>query len=107
RVLGAGVLVAVPPEPVAALGDVDLFPGALDVLESYPALRGTQAQVLAGDVQGVPGSIILLVADPDGKVVVDPAPRKQVWQSIARRILIEKVPQLDWADAWQTRAALI
>ena len=28
RVLGAGMIVAVPPEPVAALGDVQLLPGA-------------------------------------------------------------------------------
>src|SRR5262249_52090185 len=30
RILGAGMVVAVPPEPIAALGDVEFLPGALD-----------------------------------------------------------------------------
>src|SRR5262249_41643320 len=72
-VLGAGVVVAVPPEPVAALGDVDLLPRLAEPVGGDEALLAALAEVLAGAVQGVPGGVVFLVADPDGEVVVDPA----------------------------------
>src|SRR5262249_30787636 len=51
-------------------------------------------EVLARPVQGVPGGVVLLVADPDGEVMADPAPGEQVGQGIARRMPFQEGPDL-------------
>ena len=40
-------------------------------------------------MQGVPGGVVLLVADPDGEVVADPAAGEQARQRVARRMLLQ------------------
>ena len=59
-------VLAVPPEPVAPFGYVELLPGQVTRM---PALR---LQVPAGPGEHLPGLPVLLVADPDRKIVVDP-----------------------------------
>jgi hypothetical protein len=70
------VLGAVPPAPVAALGDQQLFIGQTAAVFRHVGggLVGfPRAQELA------PGLVILLRADPDVEVGVDPGPRE--WQA--------------------------
>src|SRR4051794_36358963 len=95
-VLRAGVVVAVPPKPIASLGDVDFVPGAVErgtrsaecgtvrpfrtprsAFRAADELRALP-QVLASAVQRVPGGVVLLVADPDREIVMDPTAGKQV-----------------------------
>src|SRR5258708_2217533 len=95
------MIVAIPPEPVAPLGDVDLFPRFLKrrclLVSLSPCLPVSLSilEILARLVQRVPGGVVFVVADPDGVVVVDPASREQVGQRVARRIAVEIFAQLD------------
>src|SRR5215471_5953360 len=95
------MIVAVPPEPVAPLGDVQLLPRALNLLVSLPPCLPVSLsldQELARLVQRVPRRVVLLVADPDRVVVVNPAPREQVRQRVARRMGFELLAELDRAN---------
>src|SRR5579871_6523893 len=83
-ILARRMFVAIPPEPVAALGNVDLLPGPANAVRGNMLLLGACSQMFAGAVQGVPGRVILLMAYPDGEVVVDPAAGKQ--RSEERRV---------------------
>src|SRR6516162_9677888 len=100
------MIVAVPPEPVAALGNVNLFPGPSntlgEVLLSRPA-----AQVFPRLVQRIPGRVVFFMPDPDGEVVVNPAARRQSRQRIPRRVVYQVFPQLDRANLRNLRASLI
>ena len=107
RVLGAGVVVAVPPEPVATFGDVQLLPGLADLVRRRQGRLRVFAQVLAGAVQRVPGGVVLFVADPDGEVVVDPAAGEQPRQRVAWRVLAQEFADRDGPHARRRRAALV
>src|SRR5262249_3225436 len=64
-------------------------------------------EVLPGPVQGVPGGVVLLVADPDGEVVVDPAAGEQVRQRVARRLALQVVADPHRLDVGGPAAALV
>src|SRR5262249_15798688 len=106
-VLGAGVVVAVPPEPVAALGDVNFLPGLLQPVGGHQPLPGPLPQVLPGPVQGVPGGVVLLLGDPDGEVVPDPATGEQPREGVPGRVLFQEVAALHRADLGALAAALV
>src|SRR6516164_4893790 len=101
------MLIAVPPEPIASLGDVDFLPGALDLFRRDTWLLRSLLQVFSSLVQGVPGGVVLLVPDPDGEVVMNPTPREKVWQGIAPRVVFKVFAEFDRADLLVTRAELI
>src|SRR5262245_52166030 len=70
------VIVAVPPAPVAAFRDQDLLPCARQVrgrargfLERGPGVR-----------ELTPRALVVLMADPDVEISIDPRPRKDVRQ---------------------------
>src|SRR6266498_2928929 len=50
---------------------------------------GPAEQEFAGAMKRVPAGIVLLVADPDGEVVIDPAARKQTRHGVWRRIFLQ------------------
>src|SRR4051794_22376294 len=106
-VLGACVIVAVPPEPVGALGDIDFFPRPGDAGPIVPADALLARQELAGRVQGVPASVIFGMADPDREVVADPTAREQPMQRIGRRMRAHELAGLDRSDPVIARRALI
>src|SRR4051794_18454440 len=56
-------------------------------------------------MQQVPGGIVLLMADPDRKVVADPAASGQVGQVIVRRKALQKLADPHGADAGRRCAA--
>src|SRR5260370_31628371 len=58
-------------------------------------------------MEGVPGGIVLFVADPDREIVVNPAAGKQRWQRVARRMLVEILADLQRMNIAGPRAALI
>ena len=62
---------------------------------------------LAGRVQGVPGAVVLVVADPDGEVVADPAPGEEARQGVGRRVLAEELPDRHGRDALVARGVLV
>ena len=80
-VKGAGMVVAIPPEPVGALGDVDLVPGAGERGRIVPAGSLFLDQERASGVEGVPALVVLGMADPDGEVVADPAAGEEPGQA--------------------------
>ena len=104
-VLGARVIVAVPPEPVGALGDIDFFPGPGDAGPIVPAGALLARQELPGRVQGVPASVIFGMADPDREVVADPASREQPMQRVGRGMRAHELAGLDRRDPVVTRRA--
>ena len=75
-VLG-GMIVAVPPEPVAALGDEHFVAGARD--GAGVGLPG-RLERLARIGQLAPGALIVAMADPDVEVRVDPRSREDAGQ---------------------------
>jgi hypothetical protein len=62
------VVVAVPPEPVAAFGDENLFPG----LSGRRGVATRRLEGVAGFRQLTPGEMVVAVSDPDVEVAVDP-----------------------------------
>src|SRR5690606_2716493 len=82
-----GMVVAVPPEPVAPLGDVEFFPGTPQAVFLDAAPRVHLLEVLSGLMDGIPGAVVLLMTDPDGEVVGDPASGEELVDAVPRRIL--------------------
>ena len=106
-VLGAAVVVAVPPEPVGALGDEDLLPGSGHDGRIMPAGTLLGHQELAGRVHCVPAPIVFRMTDPDCEVVADPASREQPRQGVLRRVPADELAGLHRLDARITRHALV
>ncbi len=92
------MIVAVPPEPVGALGDIELVPGLRQTAGSCLPERSSLDEERAGGVQRVPAPVIFGMADPDGEVVADPASGEQVVQRIVRGMVAEKLADLDRPD---------
>src|SRR4051812_3836413 len=88
-VLSARMIVAVPPKPIAPLGDIDFLPGALHLLRSDQGMSHFGDEVLAGIVQMVPGGIVFVMPDPDGEVVIDPTPGEKRRQMILGRMIAQ------------------
>ena len=80
----AGMVVAIPPEPVGALGDIDFVPGSLEggCVVAERSFFGCEEGPCG--VQRVPGLIVFGVADPDGEVVADPASGEEAWECVVR-----------------------
>src|SRR6516164_5110113 len=101
------MVVTIPPEPVAPFGDVDLLPCLAHTVRDFhrpvyyaggaialcPHFSRPREQMLPCPVQCVPGRIVFLVPDPDAKIVVDPAPRKQMRQSSTGRMSLQIRPR--------------
>src|SRR5437016_13610140 len=51
--------------------------------------------MFAGPVQGVPGRIVFLMANPNSKIVIDPTAGKQVRKRVPRRMLFQKRANLN------------
>src|SRR4051794_23374627 len=121
-VLRAAVVVAEPPEPVAALGNVNLPPCLLQRAQILSAGGRPQGrsivavaprlalllrlllQVLTGAVQGVPGGVVLLVADPDPEVVGDPQASEQTRQQVLRWMSLQILADRHGLDEGRPRA---
>ena len=86
-VLRARVLGAIPPAPVAAFRDPKLFLSKAYLLRAQPGLEGVSSKEVVGVRQQVPGFVVLLGADPDVEVGVDPGPRRHMGQDAAGRQL--------------------
>src|SRR5205823_3443797 len=93
-----GVVLAIPPEPVRALGDVDLLPGPGHGGRVVPARALLGDQDRAGTVQGIPAAVVLGMSDPDGEIVADPAPGVEPLQRALRRMLAEEFADADRPD---------
>ena len=63
-------IIAVPPEPVAALGGVEFVPCRSRAVRRKSRCDGCKAR--SGVAQDIPASIVLLMADPDFIVGIDP-----------------------------------
>src|ERR1700722_2791624 len=85
------MVVAEPPEPVAAFRDEHLLPGVLDGLGSRLPLRFGLFEELTRLVEQVPGGIVFVMSDPDREVVRDPASRVKIADAVGRRLLFEIV----------------
>src|SRR5207247_1045050 len=86
-------IIAVPPEPVAALGGQAGFVGLL-------ALRawGCALERRAGLAEKLPGLVVLGMADPDAEVGVDPAPAVHARDARPGRPLGDLVLRQDGGD---------
>src|SRR5262249_52809745 len=102
-----GVVVAVPPEPVRALGDIKLIPGACEDLRPVNLPLRFGHEELAGHVQRVPGAIVLGVPHPDREVVADPAPPEEPGPSVRRGMLAEELADGRRLDPWVAHGPLI
>src|SRR5262249_10871492 len=91
--IGGGVVVSVPPAPVASLRDIELLPGLLD--RGRSVLIGMVLDVLCEEVtcfgEHIPGAIVLTVSYPDGEIGVDPGARPDAGERSLRRILLKVV----------------
>src|SRR5262249_54212097 len=94
----AGVVVAVPPEPVRALGNVDLLPGLGECRRVMPARALLGEQELARDMQFVPAAVVLGMTDPDGEILADPAPGEEPLQRLPWWMLGEELADADRAN---------
>src|SRR6476660_10293360 len=74
--VGGIKIVAVPPEPVASLGGVQLVPGSLGLLgrEAWTDLQQARASV----AQEIPPAVVLRMPDPDLVILIDPGSRVQI-----------------------------
>jgi len=64
--------VAEPPEPIAALGDAQLFPGTVELVGRSGLVRRGGQQMLPRFVQPVPCLVAFGVSDPDAEIVLNP-----------------------------------
>src|ERR1019366_3081619 len=80
--VGGFVLRPIPPAPVAAFGDQQLFKRALALRLRHG--RGGAVEGLAGAQQLRPGMIILFGADPHVEIGADPRARENVIQRFRR-----------------------
>src|SRR6266478_5644239 len=106
-VLGARMIVAEPPIPVTALGDINLLPGLANAVGVGVFARSALAEMFPSAVQGVPGRVILLVTNPGGEIVIDPASGKELWQCVAGRIALQISCDTKSVNVLGTRAALV
>src|SRR5207245_195180 len=101
------MVLAKPPEPVAAFGNVQLLPGAAELLGADNSLLRSLQQMLARLVERVPGGIVFLMTNPDGEVVTDPATGKEMRQRVARRMFFQEGADLDRLEVARADTALI
>src|SRR5438552_3410803 len=87
------MIVAVPPVPVASLGDHDFLPrGLLLLLGQFVGIRGNVfLDRLTYFKKVIPGLVILLVAEPDSEIMVDPASSEETRQRLCRRKFADKI----------------
>src|SRR5262245_11937967 len=95
RVQRARMVVAVPPEPIGALRDVDFVPGSFQSGSIVAQGSFLCHQKRTGGVKGVPRLVVFGMADPDRKVVADPASGEEAVQGVDRRVLFEELAHLD------------
>ena len=69
-IVGRVMLRPIPPVPIAAFGNQNLFKGQLALRLAGP--RGVLRVKLAGIVQIIPGSIVLRRANPHIEIRIDP-----------------------------------
>src|SRR5688500_15150131 len=74
-----GVVLAVPPEPVTALGDEQLLKGLFPVLRTRAARHATEHLTRLATLPPAPQ--VVAMADPDEKVAVDPG----AWKDAVHR----------------------
>src|SRR5262245_43952905 len=79
----------IPPEPIAAFGGIEFIPGCLYAIrgKSGSDFGETRSRV----TDQIPPPIVLLVADPDLVVLVDPGTGMEVADSSCRRRSFERV----------------
>src|SRR5690606_31246555 len=102
-----GMIIPVPPEPVAPLGDVQFLPGTLQAVLFHPAGRMGRMEVLAGAMNRVPGTVVLLMTNPDREVVRDPTAGEQLVDAVPRGVLIEVLQHRDGLNVLAADGALI
>src|SRR5262249_56131348 len=117
---GAGMLVAVPPEPITALGNVKFLPSPLDcglgiadcgltgrIHGPQSAVRNSLQEIFAGSVQSIPGRVVFFMANPDSEIMPNPAAREEVGQCVARRMLLKEIANLHGSHPLAANAALV
>ena len=82
--IGGVIFLAVPPEPVAALGDVQEFLDLADLPAVEAAFGG--AEGVPGFLEQLPGPLVVVVADPDVEIAVDPGTAFQFRQLAGRAV---------------------
>ena len=97
RVLG-GEVVAVPPVPVAPLGDEEVTARRFELVPRQLALLFRLRERLARLAEQCPGGVVLRVPDPDAEVRIDPAPGVDARDARARRTLAQLVARKHGAD---------
>src|SRR5207247_9616385 len=80
---------------VTSFGNVKCFPGLAELLRAGQLLLRPLQQMFAGPVQGVPGRIVFLMANPNSKIVIDPTAGKQVRKRVPRRMFFQKRANLN------------
>lgn len=97
-VLSRAKLRAVPPEPIAPFGDEEFLPRLIQLVLRQRPLRLCLFQPLAGLMQQIPRGAVLVVADPDRKVVRDPTAGEQAVDAVSRGMLAEMLADANWID---------
>src|SRR5580698_5597702 len=102
-IVGRVMLRPVPPVPVTAFGNQQLFPGDLALLFGHP-MRMTVI-VIARFRQQVPSEIVLWSADPYVEVGIDPRARHQTVEPPKVRLVVPR-DRLRNRDGLNLRIAL-
>ena len=97
-VLGAGVGIAEPPEPIASLGDRKLLPGVIERFLPTRPVSVTCWRWLRVWLSRSQGAVAFGMADPDTEVVLDPTAGEEVRQFVGGRMLFQVVANSDGRD---------
>src|SRR6516225_1605097 len=101
------MIVAKPPEPVASLSNIKLFPCPCQGGRRHVRLRLGLQKKLPRLVEKVPGGVILVMADPDGEIVRYPASGEEATDAICGRMVAQVFAHAYRPDRWMPRGAAI
>ncbi len=97
-ILAGRAIIAVPPAPVAALGDIEFTPGPLDGGFREASAGGLLLKEVASQMEQIPRLPVFCVADPDVEVGVDPAARVQLAELFGSGARLQMVADANRAD---------
>src|SRR5262245_43806252 len=101
------MVVAEPPEPVAAFGDEQLAPGLGQLFLGLASFGNSGQQVLPRLVHQIPRAIALVMADPDAEVVLDPTAREEMSDLVGRGMWVQIISDARRAELWVAGDACI
>ncbi len=101
------VVIAVPPEPVARLGDQDFIPRLIETRRRQAAAPDRFLEALAHATKLRPRAILLGVPHPDREVRSDPGSDRDVTQRLLGLGALERLPHRHGLDAPLTRQPVV